>query len=74
MWSIDSAKASTPDRLTRSHVGLLPPMPQAAAGNLIEPPVSLPSDPKHRPAAVATAEPLEDAPDHRSVFQGLRGI
>jgi hypothetical protein len=28
----------------------------------MEPPVSLPSEPKHMPAAVATPEPLEDAP------------
>ena len=45
MWSKDWARANTPYRLTRPQVGLIPTMPQAAAGNLIEPPVSLPSDP-----------------------------
>jgi hypothetical protein len=35
----------------------------AADGKRIEPPVSEPSEPKHNPAAVATPEPLDDAPD-----------
>ena len=39
MRSKDSAKASTAYRLTRSQVGLIPTMPQAADGNLILPPV-----------------------------------
>ncbi len=39
----------------------------------MEPPVSVPIDAKHRPAAVATPDPLEDMPGHRSWFQGLRG-
>jgi hypothetical protein len=37
-------------------------MPLAEQGKRIEPPVSLPSDPKHSPAAVATPEPLDEAP------------
>ena len=32
-------------------------MPLAAEGNRIDPPVSVPSDPKQRPAAVAEPEP-----------------
>ena len=40
----------------------------------MEPPVSVPREPKHSPAAVATPEPLEDEPVHRSGFQGLSGI
>ena len=44
-----------------------------AAGNLIDPPVSLPSVPKANPAAVADPEPLEEAPaqwDFRHGFSG----
>ena len=48
-------------------------MPLAADGKRIEPPVSEPSEPKHRPAAVATPEPLDDAPDQWSRCQGLSG-
>ena len=40
-----------------------PKRPHAAAGKRIDPPVSLPSDAKARPAAGATPEPLEEAPD-----------
>ena len=47
--------------------------PQAAAGKRIEPPVSLPSEPKQSPAAVATPEPLEEAPAHLSGSQGFTG-
>ena len=38
-------------------------MPQQAAGNRMEPPVSVPSAPRASPAATATAEPLEEPPD-----------
>ena len=58
-WSSDSASARTPKRLTRPQVGLSPTMPLAADGKRIDPPVSLPSDPKQSPAAVATPEPLD---------------
>jgi hypothetical protein len=46
---------------------LEPGDPQAAEGKRIEPPVSLPSAPRHRPAATATPEPLEDTPVQWSV-------
>src|ERR1700722_3999405 len=47
-------------------------MPHHAAGPRIEPPVSLPIAPMHKPAATATAGP-DDDPDGSSVrFQGLR--
>ena len=48
-------------------------MPLAAEGNLIDPPVSVPSDPKQSPAAVAEPEPLDDAPGHNSAFHGFFG-
>ena len=70
----DSAKASTPYRRRRPCVGFRPTTPQAAAGNRIDPPVSLPKDPKHSPAAVATPEPLDDAPAQRWASHGLTGI
>src|SRR5215475_5275829 len=73
-WSSDSASANTPYRLTRPQVGLRPTMPHAAAGKRMDPPVSLPSEPKHSPAAVATPEPLEEAPAHRSACHGFTGI
>ena len=47
-------------------------MPHQAAGPRMEPPVSEPMAPRHRPAATAAAEP-EDEPDGScSGFQGLR--
>ena len=62
IWSRESARVKMPWRLTRPQVGLIPVRPQAEDGKRIEPPVSEPSEPKHRPAAVATPEPLDDAP------------
>ena len=38
----------------------------------IDPPVSLPSAPRHSPAATAAPEPLDEAPGTWSGFQGLR--
>jgi hypothetical protein len=49
-------------------------MPLAMDGKRIEPPVSVPSAAKHRPAATATPEPLDDAPDQASARHGLTGI
>jgi hypothetical protein len=71
MWSSDAASSKQPKRETRPHVGLIPVTPLAADGKRIEPPVSEPSEPKHRPAAVATPEPLDEAPDQWSRCQGL---
>ena len=48
-------------------------MPLAAEGKRMEPPVSVPMDPKQRPDAVATPEPLEEAPDQSAAPQGLTG-
>ena len=49
-------------------------MPLAIDGKRMEPPVSVPSAAKHSPAAGATPEPLEEAPDQRSARQGLTGM
>ena len=40
----------------------MPVSPAAALGQRIEPPVSEAVAPKHRPAAVATADPLDEIP------------
>src|SRR5829696_3473205 len=61
-----------PLRLTRPYVGFSPAMPQAAAGERIEPPVSVPIVAGANPAATAAAEP-DDEPDGSCArFQGLR--
>ena len=62
MWSRLGARGNTPCRLTRPQVGFSPVTPLADAGKRIDPPVSLPIVPNARPAAVATPEPLDDAP------------
>ena len=72
-WSSDSPSGKTPLRLTRPHVGFKPTIPLAADGSRIDPPVSLPIEPKHSPAAVAAPEPLDDAPGHRSAPHGFNG-
>ena len=62
VWSSVHDSGTTPARLQRPYVGLRPAMPQSAAGPRIEPPVSEPSAPAHRPAARAVPEPLEEPP------------
>ncbi|MNK96140.1 hypothetical protein D3C87_1164070 [compost metagenome] len=73
MWSSEAASSKAPWRLTRPHVGFRPVMPLAADGKRIDPPVSVPSAPKHSPAAVATPEPLDDTPGHSVASHGLTG-
>ena len=73
MWSSEAASSKAPLTDTRPQVGFRPVTPLAADGKRIDPPVSVPSDPKHRPAAVATPEPLDDAPDQWSACQGFTG-
>ena len=46
-------------------------MPQYAAGERIDPPVSVPSAPAQRCAATAAPEPPEDPPGIRFKSQGL---
>src|SRR5207244_3335639 len=66
-WSIDHASGSTPARLTRPYVGLMPLIPQSEAGMRIEPPVSEPSAAGASAAAIATPEPDDDPPAMRWV-------
>ena len=70
--SNDHASGVTPRRLTRPSVGLSPTTPQAPAGMRIEPPVSVPSETAHRPAASAAPLPPLEPPGLRSRSQGLR--
>src|SRR3546814_20347106 len=65
--------------LFRSHspiVVLCPNRPQKRAGMRIEPPVSVPRAKPHRPAATATAEPLDEPPGNRWTVasQGFHGV
>jgi hypothetical protein len=57
---------------TRPYVGFSPTTPQKDAGVRMEPPVSVPSAPKHIWAATAAAEPPDEPPGLRSSAQGLR--
>ncbi len=61
-WSCDQESGRAPNLLTRPKVGLMPTMPQHAAGWRIEAPVSLPRAAKARPAATAAAEPPLEPP------------
>jgi hypothetical protein len=70
---MEGASAKTPWRLTRPYVGLRPTHPFTADGYRIEPPVSVPTDAKHRPAAVATPEPLDETPLQRVASHGFTG-
>src|SRR4029453_3504041 len=72
-WSIDSARANIPARLTRPHVGLRPVTPFIVDGKRIEPNVSVPKVPEKTPTAVATPEPLEETPVQWARLQGLTG-
>jgi hypothetical protein len=51
---------------------LNPTTPQHEAGNRIDPAVSVPSAPKHIPAATAAADPEDDPPHTRVRSSGLR--
>jgi len=61
-----------PARLTRPYVGFKPASPHHAAGQRIEPPVSVPIAIAQRPAATAAPDPLDDPAGSWSMFQGLR--
>ncbi len=60
-----------PVRLTRPAVGLMPTIPQALAGETMEPSVSVPIASGARPAATPTAEPELDPDGLRSSAYGL---
>src|SRR6188472_2596346 len=61
----------TPAPGTRPRVGFRPTTPHQAAGLRIEPPVSVPSAVRRRPAATATAEPEDEPPVIRSGSHGF---
>src|SRR6185369_14958416 len=61
-----------PTRLHRPYVGLMPEMPQSAAGPRIDPPVSDPVPPRISPAATAAPVPEDDPAVKCSRFHGLR--
>ncbi len=65
---------TSPARLTRPHVGLMPKTPQSDEGMRIEPPPSPPKAIGTRPVATATADPVDEPPATRSVACGLRGM
>src|SRR6516164_4903245 len=69
-------KGRIPKVLTRPIVVLRPVSPHQDAGNLTEPPVSVPTAQGAKPAATATPEPLLDPPGVRAVAgsQGLHGV
>src|SRR5437763_3339230 len=63
---------TTPWRLVRPTVGLMPTRPDADDGLMIEPSVSVPSAAMHRLAATLTPEPELEPPGVRSRTYGLR--
>ena len=65
------AEGTTPRVLTRPYEVLKPTTPQWVPGMRTEPPSSLPTEPKHNPAATAAADPAEDPPVILSKFHGL---
>ncbi len=64
-WSNDVLSGTTPSHEISPIVALSPTVPHAAEGMRIDPPVSVPSAPKHMPAASAAAAPPLDPPADR---------
>src|ERR1700730_14261509 len=62
----------TPRPLVRATVGLMPTMPHAEDGLMIEPSVSLPRAATHRLAETLAPEPALEPPGLRSSTNGLR--
>src|SRR5690349_17116777 len=69
--SMLQARGITPLLLTRPTVGRRPEIPAAAAGNRIDPPMSVPTENRHSPAATAAPEPPLDPAAFRDRFQGF---
>src|ERR1700730_1363252 len=65
------AEGTMPRVLTRPNDGLNPTTPQCDEGMRIDPPSSLPTEPKQSPAATAAPEPPDDPPVIRAKFHGL---
>src|SRR5205814_10687452 len=61
-----------PYRELRPYVGRNPTAPQVDAGEMIDPPVSVPTANPTSPAAAADAGPADDPLDPSAGFQGLR--
>src|SRR5690349_1221162 len=70
-WSYVQQSGVTPAALTNPYVGFNPTIPQNAAGNRIDPAVSVPSAAKHIPVATAAADPDEDPPVVLDSSQGF---
>src|SRR6185312_9673087 len=70
----DSGNTPSVDQMPR--LGLKPTTPQSAAGSRTEPPVSVPIENAHNPAANAAADPWLDPPHTRLIpaSQGFHGI
>src|SRR5262245_21382844 len=66
------ARGTTPARLVSPTVGLIPTMPLAAAGDTMEPSVSVPSAAAAKFAAMAAPDPELDPLGFRSRTYGLR--
>ena len=69
--SNDGQSGKTPSRGSTPHRDFSPTVPQAADGNLIEQPVSVPSPSSTRPAAIAAAFPADEPPVVRPGCSGL---
>ena len=67
MW----LSGTTPRQDTSPKPGFRPTRPHAAAGILIEPPVSVPIDASDMPVATATADPPLDPPGDRSAIERM---
>jgi hypothetical protein len=65
-------RGTTPSQEISPNPGFNPTMPQAAAGMRMEPPVSVPTDPKHMPSATDAAEPPLEPPGDLEGSIGLR--
>ncbi len=71
-WSNVWLSGTTPAVEISPSVGFNPTMPHAAAGMRTEPPVSVPTDPKHMPFASAAAEPPLEPPADLAASFGCR--
>src|SRR5439155_20856450 len=71
--SLSVGTPNTPSSGSNPCDGLRPTTPQLAAGRRTDPPLSVPSAPKHKPAATAVPEPLLEPIAAELVSQGFLG-
>src|SRR2546425_11309065 len=71
--SLSVGTPNTPLSESKPCDGLRPTTPQLAAGRRTDPPLSVPSAPKHMPAATAVPEPLLEPIAAELVSQGFLG-